>query len=50
MSNPFVVLLVVLLVAVAIYLLISLGIFGGAGKAARASKDDDETPSKQDGT
>ena len=48
MSNPFVVLLIVLLAAVTIYLLISFGVFGSAVRAGR-SGDDDDASSKQDG-
>ena len=50
MSNPLVVLLLVLLAAVAIYLLISFGVFGSAVKAGRARADDSDEPRSKRGT
>jgi hypothetical protein len=50
MSNPLVVLLIVLLGAALVYLLVSFGVFGGAGRAARSRDDADDIRSRQDGT
>jgi hypothetical protein len=41
MSNPVLIVIVALVVGALVYLAISFGVFGAAGKAARERSDDD---------